>query len=431
MAQSSFHPSKSSSGASFAGKTLSPVQKLLLAIEDEMSRRNPRSDEAAINQLPDSVIVKILSYSNPVMPHVYCGHNNIMRNVRMTCKKWFLLCRDREIWKSYVGKKPLMNTYVCKDEEQCMSVWMRYAIGIRHLKSRDLSVGKLCSLVKSAADLETLLFSMSTVQYEFEYVELLKAVEQFCPNLHTLEIVMWTFITPDKCQAFKHVKNLKTLKFTQSDFEDSSLSVILENVDKLETLQFHYSLLPENIVSVIASKGKIKALCIVGTRRPLDAGSAYKELVFDAEIQSLEKLVVRFHQAGNLVRRLCLFGIAEHCKRVQVLDISGNNYLCIEGILRVMENLKNLQTLILDKTNVNDKCVGYICRFGHQLKVLSVYDCSRITDLGYDLIFSNEAAFFLTLKELYIYPITRLDEYMNMRPHGYSVIYCRYHMYER
>lgn len=102
---------------------VSPVQQLLAGIENELSQK-PRQDLAAINQLPDEVLVKILARC--LDKHQDDTNNSIFSTVRLTCKKLFLLCQDREIWKNYVAT----NKYYLKSGSRAETLIFKLRNGI-------------------------------------------------------------------------------------------------------------------------------------------------------------------------------------------------------------------------------------------------------------------------------------------------------------
>lgn len=408
-------------GQSSVGETRSPVQKLLLDIEDELSQK-PRQHEAAINQLPDSILVEIISHS--LDQHEGCGHNNIMQSVRLTCKRWFLLCRDRAIWKHFRAR----NTLRCgsKINRQCLSALLRYAIGIGGLAVNIQSVPDIAHLIALSNEIKYLFISLFSLQHEMEYVQLFEAMKRYCPKLSHLDISGWIFNTPKKCESFNMIRNLKALTLVCSDLEDPCLATVLENAQKLETLELKEPMLTLNSMTIIARKSHLNTLLLHEPKLSYKIISRKESgLIVNREMESLENLTIKC-PIFYLVKESCLVSIADNLINLKQLDLTENVCLTAIGIYHIVKNLKKLQIFVLDKTNCDDDGLQYVCQYCYELKVLAIFSCTRLGQKPFETIFSNKTVFSQTLTKLFVSELPFINDYFTKSFVRFSVSFHPY-----
>lgn len=162
---------------------ISNILQLLNKTADDL-RTRPSQDSAMINQLPDNVLVNIFKFcvtdrDNP---------DTILLSARWVCKKWFLLCCDRDIWLDYcpqmryVGKNKLMSLF--DYAFGLRSVWL--IVGNETMPGY-LSVDEFDRFLSSAKGLEWLTLDCHGISEEYMVLMLISVAESLA-KLSYLEI---------------------------------------------------------------------------------------------------------------------------------------------------------------------------------------------------------------------------------------------------
>lgn len=388
-------------------KPLSPVQRLLVNIQDELSQKQHRN-EAAINQLPDEVLIKILSFSLE-RNDALCDENNIFQNVRLTCKKWFLLCTDREPWKNFAATVAIG----CPELFNCLRGFLRYVRGIRNLwvGGSGPAVSQSVPVVWQFCDLLSMTRGLEHLSIELQHMKLgpmmFKAVKTFCPNLRHMSLVAGEDVTSWTC--FEMLENLTRLDifFIVNVRNEEFLTLILRRVKNLKTLQLTKPCIDvEKSVEHIAKNSSLIAFVLNVATYDHRVQSGY--LSFSGKMDELETLAIRNYIHSEqfweiTLSEACLVDISRNCLNLKHLCLASNDTgITPNGIYAVVNNLKFLQTLILDQTSITDICLKYISQYCGHLERLSFNGC---LDLGLGVkglhyVFSNNAVFCRTLKKL-------------------------------
>lgn len=295
---------------------LSPLQKLLVSAHEELTTKTS-DDPSLINKLPDFLLIKIFEHC---MPEAFLeGRNDsfsrgsrdpdvILETIRLVCKKWLLLARDREIWK---------DVHVNGEALGALNI-IQYGIGIKKCTFRFLSMEDSKVKYLKLRDLEYFLSQGKYLQYirlkltfnviEMKVGDLIKCLARFQEQIR--ELVIERYVSFEQYDSVliwtKDFLNLKTLK--------------MEDVAKItdDTLQ-----------SIARHCKSIEKLDLVDNKLFSHAG-------LERIVTGLTNLRGLYLNGSNADDR-CVQVIAEHCNKLEELGLKGTK-ITVKGVAQIFND---------------------------------------------------------------------------------------------
>lgn len=322
-----------------------------------------------INQLPDAALVKIFRL---------CRVETLLRSIRLVCKKWLNLCRDREVWTEQdVYGTPEMTDPILRD-------LLRYApcSSVDLTNSHLVTTSGLCKALVHGQSVKTLSLSKGSIEIGKDVVT---AIVEHCPSFvdfrgscvcgsedvdleyRSLDGKLYPSPINTLLELLTNLTNLKRLDFRDCEtyFEDEQLIRVIKACPQLRelALDLHNTKLWDPTFHALPYR--LTHLTILG---PTQNPPVHTETISSDGVAAIAKL--------------------SHLKVLKLYHFQDSDAVTAENLSKILGNCRHLETLHLCDVGFNDEMARCVATSGKSLKRLA-FNSYSLTKRGLYQVFMN------------------------------------------